>query len=127
MTILFQKDIGGLEIELPSTKQWISAPVINECVLINIADLLEYWSKGFFKSTKHRVIFNSDTVMMDRYSVAYFCHAEDNVSLDPIPSKYLENLDPVNVDKGIVYGVDGIKKPLTAGEHLKYRLESTYR
>ncbi|POG80094.1 hypothetical protein GLOIN_2v1521472 [Rhizophagus irregularis DAOM 181602=DAOM 197198] len=127
LTILFQKDVGGLEIELPSTKQWIPAPVINDCVLINIADLLEYWSKGLFKSTKHRVTFNNDTSMIDRYSIAYFCHAEDDVGLDPIPSKYLENLDSINVEKGIVYGVDGVKTPLTAGEHLKFRLVSTYR
>lgn len=116
-----------MEIELPFTKQWISAPVINDCVLINIADLLEYWSKGLFNSTKHRVTFNNDTKMIDRYSIAYFCHAEDDVGLDPIPSKYLENLNLVNVEKGIEYGVDGTKIPLTAGEHLKYRLISTYR
>ncbi|CAG8531282.1 14891_t:CDS:10 [Funneliformis caledonium] len=120
LTILFQKDIGGLEVELPSTKQWISAPVINDCVLINIADLLEYWSKGLFKSTKHRVVFNDDTVKKDRYSIAYFCHAENDAGLDPIPSKYLENLVPLNLEKGISYGVDGVKKPSTAGEHLIY-------
>ncbi|CAG8465242.1 9241_t:CDS:2, partial [Dentiscutata heterogama] len=88
LTILFQKDIAGLEV-LSADMNWVSVPVIPDCVLINIGDLLEFWTQGLFKSTKHRVVFRKETLNQDRYSIAYFCHAEDDVGLDPIPSRFI--------------------------------------
>ncbi|CAG8449384.1 205_t:CDS:2 [Scutellospora calospora] len=88
LTILFQKDIGGLEV-LSTDMNWISVPVFPDCVLINIGDLLEFWSQGLFKSTKHRVVCRKETLNLDRYSIAYFCHAENDVRLDRIPSRFL--------------------------------------
>ncbi|CAG8434377.1 1974_t:CDS:2 [Ambispora gerdemannii] len=64
-------------------------PIIPGCILINLGDLLEFWTKGLLKSTKHRVVFRSDTCKSDRYSIAYFCHAVDDVPLIPIPSNSL--------------------------------------
>ncbi|CAG8569963.1 13481_t:CDS:2, partial [Racocetra fulgida] len=88
LTILFQKDIAGLEV-LSTDMNWIPVPVLPDCILINIGDLLEFWSQGLFKSTQHRVVFHKETLNQDRYSIAYFCHAEDDVGLDPIPSRFL--------------------------------------
>src|SRR6266496_2802800 len=89
LTLLFQKDIGGLEIQHPYTKKWLQASVIPNTILINIGDLMEFWTKGLFKSTKHRVIFNNENMILHRYSMAYFCHAESDVGLDPIPSEFI--------------------------------------
>ncbi|CAG8491603.1 13889_t:CDS:2 [Gigaspora margarita] len=107
VTILFQKDIAGLEV-LSADMNWISVPVFPDCILINIGDLLEFWTQGLFKSTIHRVVFRKETLNQDRYSVAYFCHAEDDVRLDPIPSRFM-----TADEKG--------GKNMTAGEHLKER------
>lgn len=36
-----QKSVGGLEIKLPNGK-WLSAPVVDDAVLVNIGDLFEW-------------------------------------------------------------------------------------
>ena len=40
ITVLFQKDVGGLEVLSPQGK-WITAPVIPGAPLINIGDFLQ--------------------------------------------------------------------------------------
>src|SRR5689334_22560258 len=58
-------DINSLLIQLPGqpgleilTREhsWVPVPVIPGAILVNIGDLLSYWSNGLLKSTVHRVI-----------------------------------------------------------------------
>ncbi|CAI2167347.1 3803_t:CDS:2 [Funneliformis geosporum] len=123
ITLLFQKEIGGLEIQHPYTKKWIQVPVVPNAILINIGDLMEFWTKGLFKSTKHRVLFNKENMHLHRYSIAYFCHAGRDIGLDPIPSEFIigriregEGIDEMNE-----------RKRITAGEHLRFKQENTYK
>ncbi|KAG2188439.1 hypothetical protein INT44_001192, partial [Umbelopsis vinacea] len=115
ITLLFQHGIPGLEVQASRTN-WISAPVIPGAVLVNIGDQMEYWTGGRFKSTKHRVVFLPEHAQNDRYSIAYFCHANDEVPLDVIPSVILKD-NKVGQDEPIK----------TAGQHLRERLEETYK
>lgn len=69
ITILAQDDIGGLEIQTPDGG-WISAPVIEGTLIVNIGDNLARWTNDVFNSTPHRVINNSTS--RDRYSIAMF-------------------------------------------------------
>lgn len=75
-------------------------------ILVNIGDLLTYWTDGLLKSTVHRVVFpsNSNTgtgtseqqkdagqdpgygTAGDRYSIVYFCHPLDSAELVPLSS-----------------------------------------
>ena len=104
ITLLFQlPGQPGLEIRTPSGNSWSPVPVNphNEAtppILVNIGDLLSYWTGGLMKSTVHRVIFpkaNNGETMGDRYSIAYFCHPLDDAELVEVPSpivkEYLEN------------------------------------
>lgn len=88
-------------------------------VLVNIGDLLSYWTGGLLRSTKHRVVFPKGTAK-DRYSIAYFCHPLDEVELEPVPSKMVKKFAAEN---GEANGVGGT---LTARDHLLSRLEATY-
>ncbi|RIB22433.1 hypothetical protein C2G38_1960805 [Gigaspora rosea] len=115
MTILFQKDIGGLEIQPPGTDKWFPAPIIPNHVLINIADCLSFWTKGLFKSIKHRVSFDNENFKLDRYSIAYFCIAGNDIKLEQIPSKFIPSIEKKNDEK-----------VLTAGEHLIRRVNAAY-
>ncbi|KAI8583063.1 hypothetical protein K450DRAFT_224036 [Umbelopsis ramanniana AG] len=115
ITLLFQHGIPGLEVQASRTN-WISAPVIPGAVLVNIGDQMEYWTGGRFKSTKHRVVFLPEHAQNDRYSIAYFCHANDEVPLDVIPSVVLKD-NQIGQDQPIK----------TAGQHLRERLEETYK
>ena len=91
-------------------------------ILVNIGDLLAYWTNGLLKSTVHRVIFPKDARRggEDRYSMAYFCHPLNDAELIAVPSKKVEQFEG---------GVDGMKKgekTLTAKDHLLERLTATY-
>jgi isopenicillin N synthase-like dioxygenase len=112
---LFQHGIPGLEVQASRTN-WISAPCIPDTVLVNIGDQMEFWTGGLFKSTQHRVVFLPEHAQHDRYSIAYFCQANEQVPLDVIPSMVLKN-NKINGDQPVK----------TAGQHLKESLEDTYK
>jgi isopenicillin N synthase-like dioxygenase len=58
-------------------------------ILVNVADLLSYWTNGLLKSAVHRVIVprNAKDGRQGRYSIAYFLHPADGTQLIPIPSE----------------------------------------
>lgn len=116
VTLLFQHEVGGLEVQAGRSR-WISTPVIPGIAIINLGDCLEYWTNGLFKSTQHRVVFRQDTATRDRYSMVYFCQGYE-VSLDPVPSRMVP-VDEKKVGEG--------KKAITAAEHLKMRLATSYQ
>ncbi|KAG9289537.1 hypothetical protein G9A89_002310 [Geosiphon pyriformis] len=118
ITLLFQHQIGGLEVQIDEIN-WIAAPVLPNAILVNLGDILEFWTNGLLKSTKHRVVFDGDTLDQDRYTIAYFCHPCDDSLLVTIPSGLLTNTkdDFDHLDEGRV---------ITAGEHLRRKLNATY-
>ena len=137
VTLLFQRPgQPGLEIRT-SENTWAPVPVIPDGytasttfppILVNIADLLSYWTNGLLKSTVHRVIFPQEARRggEDRYSIAYFCHPGNNTELVPIPSKLVAERileDGTEVGYG---GGAATKRAITAKEHLTNRLEATY-
>ncbi|KAG8630970.1 hypothetical protein KVT40_000110 [Elsinoe batatas] len=157
VTLLFQQ-LGqpGLEI-LTKEGKWASVPVnpgegSNPLpILLNIGDLLSYWTNGLLKSTVHRVIFPSPSSSTpsvpsqppsgDRYSLAYFCHPLDACPLLPVPSKLVEEMSGSEEARGEVRKVRGLAgrgsgeeggegegkgEVLTAKDHLNARLGATY-
>ena len=88
-------------------------------ILVNIGDLLAYWTNGLLKSTVHRVIFPKEAKRggEDRYSIAYFCHPLDEAQLVAVPSKMIDGTKGAERDE---------KEVLTARDHLNQRLAATY-
>ena len=67
-TILWQDANGGLEVRSKSG-EWVGAPPLEGSFVVNIGDILQYWSNGRYSSTQHRVINRHGA---DRYSIPYF-------------------------------------------------------
>ncbi|KAJ9611847.1 uncharacterized protein PV06_01806 [Exophiala oligosperma] len=93
LTLLFQQSIGGLQVRPPhytapeldlNNETWTPAPVFNDMVLINIGDMLEFWTAGALKSTWHRVVPTAAHGGVDRYTFAYFLHPNKDAVLVPI-------------------------------------------
>lgn len=136
ITLLFQRlSQPGLEIRTPEDT-WAPVPVIPggyttsttfPPILVNIGDLLSYWTNGILKSTVHRVIFPKDAKRgEDRYSIAYFCHPSHETELVPVPSRMVA---AHVLEDGTEVGYGGgaaTKRAITAKEHLLNRLEATY-
>lgn len=129
MTLLFQRPSQpGLEIKSPSST-WAPVAVYPPGteddavppIVVNIGDLLSYWTAGVLKSTMHRVCLPRKN-KEDRYSIAFFCHPVATTELTPIPSPL------VGAAEGDSRKPEEDKKArvLTAAEHLRKRLAVTY-
>ena len=127
LTLLFQRqNQSGLEILSPHG--WSPVPVYpsgttnndHPPILVNVGDLLSFWTKGYLKSTVHRVVSPKEGAG-DRYSIAYFCHPLHDTKLVQIPSEVVRQRD-LEGEKGEV----GMKETMTAKEHLSSRLAATY-
>ncbi|KAH8683829.1 oxidoreductase [Ilyonectria robusta] len=125
ITLLFQRPgQPGLEVLTPD-KKWAPVPVFppgtesdaSPPILVNIGDLLSYWTNSLLKSTVHRVIFPKESRRggEDRYSIAYFCHPFSDAKLLPVPSPMI-----LNQTEGLQE-----RDALTAREHLLLRLAAT--
>ncbi|KAH9892318.1 hypothetical protein F4778DRAFT_750146 [Xylariomycetidae sp. FL2044] len=82
ITMLFQDECGGLQVEDPSRSgEFVDATPMKDALVMNVGDLLMRWSNDFLKSTLHRVTnpptapgqpTGSGQVTRARYSIPYF-------------------------------------------------------
>ncbi len=113
ITLLFQDDVGGLEVR-SLDGEWRFAPPIPGTVLINTGDLMQRWTNDVFRSTPHRVGASlTENAGRDRYSVAFFCHPDMSADISCLDSCH-DQQRPAQYP------------PITAHEHLMERLEATY-
>jgi isopenicillin N synthase-like dioxygenase len=76
LTILYQDQSGGLQIHFKD--QWIDVPPIPNTFVINVGDILQEWSGGQLKSTRHQVIYKG---LQGRYSMGYFAHLSKDLQV----------------------------------------------
>ena len=67
-TILYQDKKSGLQVQNRKNKKWYDVPFNKEALIVNTGLALEYLSKGKFKATNHRVLWNKTK----RMSVPFF-------------------------------------------------------
>ncbi len=67
-TVLYQNKKGGLQVQNRKTKKWHDVPFNKNALVVNTGRALEYLSKGKFKATNHRVLWNKQK----RLSVPFF-------------------------------------------------------
>ena len=67
-TILYQDKKGGLQVQNRKNKKWINVPFNKDALVVNTGRTLEYLSKGKFKATNHRVLWNKTK----RMSIPFF-------------------------------------------------------
>lgn len=71
-TILMQDDISGLEIKARDGS-WLAASPIKDAFVINVGDMMQWWTAYRFISTPHRVTNRSGR---SRYSVPFFVNPD---------------------------------------------------
>jgi isopenicillin N synthase-like dioxygenase len=67
-TILYQDKKGGLQVQNRKTKKWHDVPFNKDALIVNTGLALEFLSKGKFKATNHRVLWNK----AKRLSIPFF-------------------------------------------------------
>lgn len=121
LTILFQDDVGGLEVEDPNVPgTFVAVPPIPGSIVVNAGDFLMRWSNDMIRSTVHRVrapsnltTTNSDGMVPPRYSIPYFCSVDFAAIVDCIPGTWSE-------DRPKRY------EPISAAEYVMKRLAASY-
>ena len=107
VTILWQDDLGGLEV-MGKDGKWIAVTPLRGSYVINIGELMKRWTNGRFKATVHRVVHLQDK---SRYSMPLFCNPNFRTTVDPR-------------DLG-VSEADAVYAPVTSGEFLLSRFKAT--
>mgnify|MGYP001263839240 FL=1 len=79
ITLLVAGSEPGLQV-LSQDGKWVDVSTSSDYIVVNIGDMLQECSAGYFPSTTHRVINPSDK-NMSRYSMPFFVHARDEVML----------------------------------------------
>ncbi|MGA7802961.1 MAG: 2OG-Fe(II) oxygenase family protein [Gammaproteobacteria bacterium] len=111
VTLLWQGDqVGGLEV-LAKNGSWQPVTPVPGAVVVNIGDLLERWTNGVLRSTRHRVQPRVDG--RERYSIAFFCDPDSATEVVTLPAC-------VSGERPDRY------PPVQAGEYIRQRLNATY-
>jgi len=93
-TILYQDKKSGLQVQNRKTKKWHDVPFNNNALVVNTGRALEFLSKGKFKATNHRVLWNKKK----RMSIPFFFEPSYDFKMNPdfLNAKKINN-------KGLIY------------------------
>ncbi|KAJ7794733.1 hypothetical protein B0H14DRAFT_2922393 [Mycena olivaceomarginata] len=105
ISVLYSQPVSALQI-LGQDGKWKWVKHIENSLVINAGDTLEFLSGGYYKATIHRVIQPPvDQRNFTRLGLFYFCMPDDNVKLVPFASS------PVLQRVGIVRRCDDADAP----------------
>jgi len=80
LTLLQQDTVGGFEAEVGG--RWVSVPALPGSFVVNIGELLQLVSGGYFRATPHRVV--SPPKGVQRISLAYFFNPRFEARIVPV-------------------------------------------
>ncbi|KAJ9270762.1 hypothetical protein DTO212C5_3259 [Paecilomyces variotii] len=95
ITMLFQDDCGGLEVEdITNPGTFVSATPVKNAIIMNVGDLLQMWSNDSLRSTNHRVALpplsdrfeGPNRMTRERYSIPYFLSPDPTSLIECIPA-----------------------------------------
>ena len=118
LTLLQQQDgVGGFEAEVDG--RWVAVPALPGSFVVNIGELLQLVSSGYFRATPHRVV--SPPKGVQRISIAYFFNPSFEATVAPVtlpPALAAEapGGESANPDNPILanYGLNTLKVRLRA-------------
>ncbi|KKY37670.1 putative thymine dioxygenase [Diaporthe ampelina] len=96
ITMLFQDDCGGLQVEHPRKPgEFVDATPMKGALIMNVGDLLMRWSNDYLKSTLHRVTLppvmkeqpeGGKGLTRARYSIPYFVSPDPESIIECLPA-----------------------------------------
>ena len=106
-------EVGGLEVLDPKTSTWIPVNPTEDCFIVNVGDLIQQWTNDHWISNLHRVVNPAvDVSHKSRLSVVCFTGPNSDAVIAPLD---------------VCSGIDNPPKyaPVTAGEHLRKKVNAT--
>ena len=80
LTFVHQHGVGGLQVERDGA--FVDVPVRPDAFVVNIGEMFQLVTRGYFKATVHRVV--SPPPGVERLSLAYFFNPRLETTLSPI-------------------------------------------
>lgn len=109
LTLLWSQNVAGLQLKTPSG-EWKHVPPVDNGIICNVGDTLDFWSAGYLKSTVHRVQRPpSDQAHIHRLGLFYFVRPGNNVDIKPAPSPLLRRLGRIGEDQENAAPVRGLE------------------
>ncbi|GLF94905.1 isopenicillin N synthase family dioxygenase [Streptomyces yaizuensis] len=84
LTVLHQDDAGGLQVR-HRDGGWRDVPFVPGSFVINIGDMMAFWTGGRWVSTLHRVVNPVAGRTGARLSIPFFHLPNHDASVDPVP------------------------------------------
>ena len=106
LTLVYQDPIGGLQVQ-GRDGEWVIAHPIEDTLVVNIGDLMAWWTNDQFKSTPHRVINRSGR---QRLSIAAFVDPNYETTVVPI----------------VRNGERPLYDPVTCGDYIVSRYDASF-
>lgn len=91
---------GALQVLLKDGKTWLNADPIPGAFVVNIGDMIERWTNGLWKSTRHRVIHRGEGY---RVSVPFFFEPNFESVVRPL-EQCVERSGRESIHGGSTYG-----------------------
>jgi isopenicillin N synthase-like dioxygenase len=92
LTLLWSQNVAGLQIKTKDGDWKYVAPV-DEGIICNVGDAMQFWSAGYLKSTIHRVVRPpKDQAGGKRLGLFYFVRPANDVDIAPADSPLLKKL-----------------------------------
>ncbi|MEO8545804.1 MAG: 2OG-Fe(II) oxygenase family protein [Betaproteobacteria bacterium] len=89
MTLLAQDGVEGLQAQhLDQT--WIDVPPQENALAVNFGKVLELWTGGLIRATRHRVLGTG----RERYSIPFFYEARPDAIIAPLPLAGTQPFEP---------------------------------
>lgn len=113
-TFLWRNQTNGLQALIGDT--WTSIPVLDnhqDALVINLGDLMQFWTQGVWHSPLHRVIkTRQESSSSDFVSIVFFAGPHADTKLLPLPSP---RIPPMSSAEDVI----------TAGEHVQNKIAKT--
>ena len=93
-TVLYQDKKGGLQVQNRKNQKWYDVPFNKNALVVNTGRALEFLSKGKFKATNHRVLWNKK----NRMSIPFFFEPSYDFKMN---KSYLNSSKSNN--RGLIY------------------------
>lgn len=108
LTILWTDGSPGLQVHLDGT--WTDVAHVPDALVVNLGDMLERWTNGMYRSTRHRVV---SVTGRGRYSCPFFFEPNFDTVVEALPG---------------CCGPDSPPKypPTTSGQHLLDKYAATH-
>jgi isopenicillin N synthase-like dioxygenase len=122
LTFVFSQPVAALQVKTPEGT-WKYVKPHPGSIVVNTADLLQFWTNGFLKSSVHRVVVPpEDQAHVDRLGLLYFVRPTDTSQLTTVDSPLLRRMGLKKNDGG--GGDDEVS--LTAGEWIRSRIKKNW-